>query len=128
MQNVSGNLHNPQCNNFNHCIKSVCQPEFAGAGSFFSPVPLLYQLTTRLTMKNEQRYGKEAYCTYSLLLHCPGLNEIPAVCLIFINNLHVPFLPIVHWKRVKPFLYQLVLCAIYPSRNRTTLFILWYVI
>lgn len=57
--------------------------------------------------------GKEAYCTDSMHLLCPRLNEIPAGCLIFINNLHVHFSSVVHCKRIKLFL-----CANYPSRNR----------
>lgn len=35
---------------------------------------------------------------------------------------------VIHWRRFKPFLFQLVLHAIYPSRNMVTLFIVWYVI
>lgn len=67
----------------------------------------LYQLTTRRTMKNEQRNGKGAYCTYSLQLHCPWLNEIPAVGLIFINNLHVHSRPLYIGEELSHFYFSL---------------------
>lgn len=47
---------------------------------------------------------------YSLQLHCQWLNKISALCLIFINNLHVYSCPL-HWRRVKPFLF--LTCPIY---------------
>lgn len=79
-------------------------------------------------MTNELRYGKEAYCTYSFQLHCTWLNEISAGCLIFINNLHVHSASFYIGEELSHFYFIYVLCAIYPSRNRTTLFILWYMI
>lgn len=70
---------------------------------------------------------KEADLTFNLQFLCPWFNELPTLCLIFMNNLRAHSYLFNTGDESSHFLFLLVLHAIYPSRNRATLFILWCV-
>lgn len=101
----------------------VCQGMLLLKDYFFLLVSLSVSATHMTDHVNIIKKNWKISLLHMLWLHSAWPND---VWFSQSSSRSCPF--VIHWRRFKPFLFQLVLHAIYPSRNMVTLFIVWYVI